>query len=302
MSLHGNILTNLDRGERYGEKDWKQRWKNRNNGLVFGLCLVGVAAFSTLFAMNQVKQAQKEKNQLVNEQAALPDSATPGLDEALQNALNSPAEEMLDVDSLEEEKLDAAKSLEEMAEGLEVSASDGVTAEMEGQADAAAAEGALPDDSEAGQSLEVQSSQVLPTVSFEDADSLRWPVAGNVVLDYSMDGSIYFPTLNQYKYNPALVIGSDVGAQVVAAAKGIVENIDIDEETGTTVTMSLGNGYKLKYGQLKELTVAEGDVVEEGALIGYVSEPTKYYCVEGSNLFFEMTKDETPVDPVLYLE
>lgn len=284
------------------KKDWKQRWKNRNNGLVFGLCLVGVAAFSTLFAMNQVKQAQKEKNQLVNEQAALPDSATPGLDEALQNALNSPAEEMLDVDSLEEEKLDAAKSLEEMAEGLEVSASDGVTAEMEGQADAAAAEGALPDDSEAGQSLEVQSSQVLPTVSFEDADSLRWPVAGNVVLDYSMDGSIYFPTLNQYKYNPALVIGSDVGAQVVAAAKGIVENIDIDEETGTTVTMSLGNGYKLKYGQLKELTVAEGDVVEEGALIGYVSEPTKYYCVEGSNLFFEMTKDETPVDPVLYLE
>ena len=150
--------------------------------------------------------------------------------------------------------------------------------------------------------VEAQSNVIMPTVSFLDTDSLNWPVAGSVVLDYSMDGSIYFPTLQQYKYNPALVIGSDVGAQVVAAAKGIVESIRIDEETGTTVVMSLGNGYKLKYGQLKELNVAEGDVVEQGQLIGYVSEPTKYYCVEGSNLYFAMTKDEVPVDPVLYLE
>ena len=139
-------------------------------------------------------------------------------------------------------------------------------------------------------------------MSFSESDSLTWPVAGSVVLDYSMDGSIYFPTLEQYKYNPALIIGSDEGAQVTAAAKGMVESIGIDEETGTTVTMSLGDGYELKYGQLQELTVSEGDVVEQGQLIGYVSAPTKYYCVEGSNLFFEMTKDGTPVDPVLYLE
>ena len=71
------------------------------------------------------------------------------------------------------------------------------------------------------------------------------------------------------------MIGSDEGAKVVASAKGIVESIQIDEETGTTVTMNLGNGYKLKYGQLQELTVAEGDVVNEGELIGYVSQPTK---------------------------
>ena len=48
--------------------------------------------------------------------------------------------------------------------------------------------------------------------------------------------------------------------------------------------------------------MSEGQLVEEGALIGCVAEPTKYYCVEGSNLFFEMTKDGVPVDPVLYLE
>ena len=37
----------------------------------------------------------------------------------------------------------------------------------------------------------------------------------------------------------------------------------MDEETGTTVEMNIGNGYELTYGQLKEVSVKEGDVVEE---------------------------------------
>lgn len=127
-------------------------------------------------------------------------------------------------------------------------------------------------------------------------------MAGTVLMDYSMDSSIFFKTLNQYKYNPALVISSEVGNQVLAAAKGIVSDISVNEEIGTTVTLDLGNNFQLKYGQLKELAVNEGDVVEKGTLLGYVSEPTKYYCMEGSNLYFAMTKDGEPVDPVLYLE
>jgi len=123
-----------------------------------------------------------------------------------------------------------------------------------------------------------------------------------VMLDYSMDATVYFPTLNQYKYNPALIISAEEGGQVVASAKGIVDSIEIDEETGTTLKLNLGNNYELTYGQLKEVTVSQGDTVEAGTLLGYVSEPTKYYSEEGSNLFFEMTKDGEPVDPFLYLE
>lgn len=139
-------------------------------------------------------------------------------------------------------------------------------------------------------------------VSFTEQDSLLWPVAGTILIDYSMDGSVYFPTLDQYKYNPALVIGSEVGNQVLAAAKGIVETIRVEDETGITLVLNIGNGYKLTYGQLKELAVAEGDVVDAGTLLGYVSEPTKYYTVEGSNLYFGMTQNDAAVDPVLYLE
>ena len=139
-------------------------------------------------------------------------------------------------------------------------------------------------------------------IEFTEEDTLMWPSAGTILIDYSMDGTVYFPTLNQYKYNPALIIGSETGNQVIASAKGMVESIAIDEETGTTLVLNIGNGYKLTYGQLKELAVAEGDVVEQGTLLGYVSEPTKYYSTEGSNLYFAMTQDEAAVDPVLYLE
>ena len=121
-------------------------------------------------------------------------------------------------------------------------------------------------------------------------------------MDYNMSGTVYYKTLNQYKYNPALILGSEVGNPVVASAKGIVDSIEVDEETGTTLTMNIGNDYSLIYGQLKDVTVSEGEVVEQGTILGYVSEPTKYYCEEGSNLYFQMKKDGQPVDPMLYLE
>lgn len=285
VAARGNNKTEVKGME---NKETNFKWKPKNNSVIFGLCLVGVAAFSALFAMSQVQQAEKEKDPVEIQNEAGSASFVPQVDEAIQNALDQA-----------QNGLTTAQSLEEGFEESAQAASNEITAEMNGEE--VPAEDALADQ-DTDSAVEAQSNVIMPTVSFLDTDSLNWPVAGSVVLDYSMDGSIYFPTLQQYKYNPALVIGSDVGAQVVAAAKGIVESIRIDEETGTTVVMSLGNGYKLKYGQLKELNVAEGDVVEQGQLIGYVSEPTKYYCVEGSNLYFAMTKDEVPVDPVLYLE
>ena len=150
--------------------------------------------------------------------------------------------------------------------------------------------------------LVVSSAVLQPTVQFSEDSTLVWPTAGTVLMDYSMDGTVYFKTLNEYKYNPALIIGSAVGNPVIASAKAIVESVEINEETGTTVTLNIGDQYELIYGGLKEVAVAEGEVVEQGQLLGYISEPTKYYCEEGSNLYFEMKKDGQIIDPCLYLE
>lgn len=142
-----------------------------------------------------------------------------------------------------------------------------------------------------------------PTLSFSaETDRLFWPVAGNVILDYSMDKSVYFSTLNQYKYNPAVIIQGSLDASVMCAAQGKVTSIETLDETGTTVTMDIGDGYELVYGQLKELTVKEGDYLKAGETIGYVSEPTKYYAQEGCNVYFAVRKDGESVDPMTLLQ
>ena len=132
---------------------------------------------------------------------------------------------------------------------------------------------------------------------FNPENGLVWPIEGTVLLDYSMDSTIFFPTLQQYQYNPAMVISSKVNQKVYAIARGKIVDISTNEETGCTVTQDMGDGYTAVYGQLKELNFDVGDMVESGQVVGYISEPTKYYSVEGSNLYFQILKDGKPVDP-----
>lgn len=138
-------------------------------------------------------------------------------------------------------------------------------------------------------------------VNFTEDSLMGWPLNGELLLDYNMENTIYFPTLEQYRFNPAIAVKADVGAPVSAAANGIVTGVEENAQTGLTVTMDLGNGYEAVYGQLKDLAVEEGQTVMQGSVIGYVSEPTKYYSVEGGNLYFAMRKDSAPIDPITYL-
>lgn len=136
---------------------------------------------------------------------------------------------------------------------------------------------------------------------FEQSDKLLWPVEGHLLMNYSMDKTVYFSTLDQFKYNPALVISGEKGDQVISSAPGIVKSIDKTAETGTTVNVDIGGGYELFYGQLSDVQVKTGDQVNSKTVLGYVGDPTMYYSVEGSNVYFEMRKDGQPVDPMDYL-
>ena len=155
---------------------------------------------------------------------------------------------------------------------------------------------------ENGETTDVSASAInLPAVNFSEDTLMEWPVNGNILQDYSMDQTVYFSTLDQYKLSPAIAVGAVEGAPVVAAVNGTVYSVEQDIQTGTTVTMELGNGYQAIYGQLADLTVAEGDTVKKGTTIGYIAQPTKYYSTEGTNLYFEMKKDGEPIDPIAYL-
>lgn len=145
------------------------------------------------------------------------------------------------------------------------------------------------------------STAMQPTLSFSDNDSLVWPVVGNILINYSMDKTIYFPTLDQYKYNPAIVIQANEGDMITAAAAGKVTSVFTDPQIGNAVTMDLGNGYEITYGQLTGILVSEGSYVSMGDMIAQVAAPTKYYSVEGTNVYFKLTKDGEPVNPMTRL-
>lgn len=160
-------------------------------------------------------------------------------------------------------------------------------------------DGADPAVREAGAGGSAATALVL---NFADTSKMLWPARGNVLLDYSMDSTIYFPTLEQYKCNPGLVIQSEVSTPVNAPAAARVLEVGNNEEIGDYVLLDLGNDYTVTCGQLKEITAVQGEYLEAGQFLGYVAEPTKYYTIEGSNVFLEMRHGEKTVDPLDYLE
>ena len=135
-------------------------------------------------------------------------------------------------------------------------------------------------------------------LNFTEEDSLALPIIGDVLLDYSMDKAVYHSTMQQYRYNPALVVAASEGQDITAAADGIVSDVYYDSQTGNTIRFDLGNGYMLTYGQLDNICVNAGDRVSAGDIVGKVAKPTIYYTEEGTNIYYKLTKDGEPVDPL----
>lgn len=149
---------------------------------------------------------------------------------------------------------------------------------------------------------EAIATTIQPILDFTEEDRLVWPIVGDILINYSMDKTIYFPTLQQYRYHPAIVISATEGENISAAADARVISVSYDPQLGNTVVMDLGNQYELTYGQLDNITVSEGSYVATGDIIGSVASPTKYYSTEGANVYFKLTKDGEPVNPMTKLK
>lgn len=262
--------------------------------IAFSLCLLAVVTMMGMYMVGRTDEQQKKLEQQVadaekqaQEQAKARREAEKLQEEQKQEAASAGASR----DREGEKQEDEAEAKKENAAELE--------------SEFAQAEPETAEIDLTGAETEVAEAETVeePPLSFSgESASLLWPVAGNVILGYSMDKTVYFATLDQYKYNPAMIIGGSPDEQVMSAAQGKITAIETTEETGTTVTMDMGDGYEAIYGQLKELAVKEGDVVKAGETIGYLSEPTRFYAKEGCSLYFEIRKDGESIDPMSLLQ
>lgn len=144
---------------------------------------------------------------------------------------------------------------------------------------------------------EVASGAVQQELTFTEEEGLYAPVNGSVLMHYNMDNTVYFATLDQYKYNPAVIFQAEEGSNVLACADGRVKEIFSNEEIGQALVLELGNGYEVTYGQLAALNVNVGDYVSANQVIATVAQPTKYYVTEGSNLYFAMERNGETINP-----
>ena len=271
--------------------------RKHQKGFLIALCLC-MLSISGIFGVYQYQKgsAPEPKTEVPGQNSQVAERPEPEKEAA--NSSGTVAQADTEEEEAEQAKIDTEEDIYKIGEAELARTEDAPAEEI-------IAEGEPEQEAPTDEETEEESVETVGEtgeLAFSESSRILWPVDGDVILNYSMDKSIYFSTLNQYKYHPAIVISAAVGSEVQCAARGRVSDIKVNEETGTTVFMELGDGYEAVYGQLKEVAVEEGDIVEAGTLIGYVSEPTKYYTLEGSNLYFQLLKKHKPVDPMGFIE
>ena len=277
----------------------------RKNGF-YVMALVLIAGILAISGIAGYVSGQSERNQAENAAEFKDRAAGTASNEAkLAESEEAVADEMTGYNAdLVQKILSMIENGTLALEDFEEEGSMNGTAEASAK-DAAAAENepaeAAEDEPEADTEEAEMAGNVL-NAGYSSENVMSWPVRGEVIMDYSMDKTIYYPALQEYKCNPSILIQSEEGTDVAAAFSGTVADVYHDAQLGTVVEMSLGNGYEAYYGQLENVDVAVGDTVRQGQIIGTVSTPTRFYSIEGSHLNFRVTRDGEPVDPLDYLD
>ena len=130
----------------------------------------------------------------------------------------------------------------------------------------------------------------------------RWPVSGEIERGYSVEALSYDVTMADWRTHDGVDILAQQGEVVVAAGDGEVVSVTQDDLYGTTVVIDHGNGIKTTYSNLADTpTVAAGDKVKGGDVIGSVGKTALCEIGQGSHMHFAMSRDGASVDPTAYL-
>jgi len=126
--------------------------------------------------------------------------------------------------------------------------------------------------------------------------SLPWPVRGDVVGRFGNETNPKFGTVT---FNSGIDISAPMGTDVHAVAKGRVDVVNEDFGSyGEMIILNHGDGYYSLYAHLSAATVAKGQEVASGQVIGRVGDTGS---LKGSILHFEIRKGRTALNPTTWL-
>ena len=138
-------------------------------------------------------------------------------------------------------------------------------------------------------------------LDFTEDSIMEWPVRGTVLVDYNMDETVYYPTLDQYRVSSAIALQAVEDAPVYAAADGQVLSVVQDACTGTTVTMELGQTAIIANGPWMISDFYDTSMVEDGFAdkVGTAMYPGDVMYNSGKIGFNVASKDEKTLDATL---
>lgn len=123
-----------------------------------------------------------------------------------------------------------------------------------------------------------------------------------VINDYTAASVSYNKTLNIYTGHLAIDFAAEAGSKVKAVYAGTVESVTTSYLTGTSVTVVHENGLKTVYNSIEaDENVKAGVKVEQGQVLGTVSDNNKQEYKDGPHLHFEVYENGKKISPYKYL-
>ena len=137
----------------------------------------------------------------------------------------------------------------------------------------------------------------------ENTSQFIFPVEGEVIKEFAKDNLIYSETLEEWITHTGIDIKADRTTIVKSVADGTVKSIKNDPRYGLTVTIEHADGYTSVYSSLLTAEfVKEGEKVTQGQTIGTVGNSAVFEVAEDNHLHFELLKDESNINPEMYLK
>lgn len=123
-----------------------------------------------------------------------------------------------------------------------------------------------------------------------------------LVKDYSNKELQYNDTLKQWEIHKALDITSDTSTNVYAIAKGTVTNVYTNYLEGGVIEITHDNGIKSLYKSVEDISVKNGDYVNQGDVIASISTSMARETNTGAHLHFEMFENNVAINPNNYID
>lgn len=162
-------------------------------------------------------------------------------------------------------------------------------------------------------SEELQSQQDSATMLDDTSDSLQTvvpqtpqqdllfvqPISGDIINNFSAGELVLDKTMKDWRTHNGVDLAAKAGTPVKAVTDGTVTRVYTDGMWGTVVEISHPGNIVSRYCSLTEaVTVAEGDTVEIGEVIGCVGDTALAETGLATHLHFEVLVDGKYVDPM----